>query len=138
MKIIISGSKLFDDYKLFSNKFIKILKDIESDVADKKIGLSDIEIFTGCSKGTDKLARQFAENNNIQLKVFHAEWNILGKAAGDVRNEKMISHAINSNDNSVLVVFWDGMCKDSEKFIKLGHKNNIKVYTENVSSNINI
>jgi hypothetical protein len=50
-------------------------------------------IVTGCAKGTDHLAREYAKKYNIDLKVYKADWKMYGKAAGPLRNAEIINNS---------------------------------------------
>lgn len=47
-------------------------------------------IIHGCAQGADTLADHWAEKRTIPVLRFRAEWDIWGKAAGPMRNSKML------------------------------------------------
>jgi len=47
-------------------------------------------IIHGGASGADFLAGKYAEWRNIDTVVFPAEWDLRGKAAGPLRNQRMI------------------------------------------------
>lgn len=47
-------------------------------------------IYSGGCDGPDAAGEQYAQKNNIELRRFHANWAKYGKAAGPIRNQKMI------------------------------------------------
>ena len=49
-----------------------------------------MELMHGGAKGADSWAHHWAVNKNIKTRVFKAEWNIYGKAAGVIRNTEMV------------------------------------------------
>lgn len=59
-------------------------------------------IVTGCARGADQAAREWAKENDIPLLVFTADWEKQGKAAGHIHNAQVIGAC-----TSVLC-FWDG------------------------------
>lgn len=63
---------------------------------------SNVEIVSGGARGTDALARKYAEDEGITYKEFPAEWEHYGKSAGTIRNQEIIEHA------EVVLAFWDG------------------------------
>ena len=80
MKLAIVGSRYFTDYDLFKSKL-------------SEFNLTDIElIISGGAKGADKLAQRYAKDNNIKMKVFEADWNGYGKAAGPRRNTLIVKN----------------------------------------------
>ena len=52
--------------------------------------LSPVEIIHGLAKGADTLAGSYGKDIQIQVTEFPADWNQHGKAAGPIRNEKML------------------------------------------------
>jgi hypothetical protein len=49
-----------------------------------------IEVAQGGAYGTDKYALMWCIENNVKHQTFNADWNKFGKAAGPIRNRKMI------------------------------------------------
>jgi hypothetical protein len=106
MKIAVIGSRGFDDYYLLE----KILR-------EENISL----LITGCAKGADSLAINYAKENNISILKKEAKWNDLshedaiikthtdGKKydakAGIRRNTEIIEEA------DKVIAFWDGTSK---------------------------
>lgn len=131
MKLIISGSKSFNDYSLLSANVIRILKENDGVNGREKFDFNSLEIITGGSLGTDKLGETFAKNNNIQNKIFTAQWNIFGSAAALSRNTDMINYVANSDDDSILIAFWDNQDRTTEHIIQTAKEYNIPVYVIN-------
>lgn len=46
-------------------------------------------IIEGDARGADRIAGHWARKNRIDLLVFKAQWDTLGKAAGFIRNKQM-------------------------------------------------
>ena len=99
-KVIIAGSRDFDNYRMLKKKVDSILSNIEGDV----------EIVSGTAKGADELGEKYARINKIPVKQFPAPWeDIEGKpewqigerkdgkkywkGAGHFRNEEMAKYA---------------------------------------------
>ena len=120
VKVIIAGSRSFNDYKLLIEEVQSILVNPDT----------FWEIVSGTSKGADKLGERFAKDFNFKLSKFPAKWNIYGKAAGPVRNEKMAKYA------DILIAFWDGDSSGTKNMIELANKYNLEVhiiyYNENL------
>ena len=53
-----------------------------------------IVIVEGGARGADTLAREYAVKHNIPFEEFAAEWKKYGRAAGPVRNSKMLKSGI--------------------------------------------
>lgn len=47
-------------------------------------------LIEGGAAGADKIAREWAVKNGIEVKTFPANWDALGRRAGPVRNQQMI------------------------------------------------
>lgn len=47
-------------------------------------------LIHGAAKGADSLADQWANERGIQVLRFPADWNKEGRAAGPIRNQKML------------------------------------------------
>jgi len=91
------------------------------------IGLSpfcddmDILISGGC-KGVDKLAEKWAEENDIEVEVYEADWDTYGRSAGPRRNEEMAQNA------DALVAIWDGESRGTKNMIQMAMKYKIDIY----------
>lgn len=121
MRLIIAGSRDFNDYdslSYFVEQFIK----------DNDLTYDDLEIVSGHCKGVDLLGEQFAEEHNIPIKVFPANWKKYGRAAGPMRNTEMIKYANESNSGAVLA-FWDGESKGTANTIRNSEKAGLLVET---------
>lgn len=116
MKIIIAGSRDFDNYELLDKEVSSILNSMVH------IPMSDIELVSGTARGADKLGERYAKENNFNLKLFPADWNNLGKSAGYIRNENMAKYS------DVLIAFWDEKSKGTKHMIDLAIKYNLKVH----------
>ena len=111
MRVIIAGSRGFDDYETLC-KF-----------CDYIIGEPDeeIEIVSGTAKGADKLGERYANDRKYKLKEFPADWNTYGKSAGYRRNTEMAEYA------DLLIAFHDGESKGTQHMIDLANKKEINV-----------
>lgn len=61
-----------------------------------------IEVVSGGAPGVDIVAQTAAQDEGLGVKVFAADWNRLGKAAGMIRNQEIVDYA------DEVVAFWDG------------------------------
>ena len=105
-RIIIAGTRTFDNYDLLNKTIIKYCK-------ANLLHSNGIEIVCGGAKGADELGKQFAENHKTAIKIFPADWDTHGKAAGPIRNKQMALYS------SVLIAFWDGKSKGTKNMIEL-------------------
>lgn len=141
LRIIIAGSRFFEDYNLFESTMFKVLFHLNKEypqynilVINKeerlfKINPCSLEIISGMAKGADTLAVRFANKYNLALKEFLADWNNLNVSpcrvitnsygsynalAGHKRNRDMAVYASSDDAFGVLVLFWDGKSKGSK------------------------
>jgi hypothetical protein len=47
-------------------------------------------VIEGGAPGADRLARVWAQKHRVPLKTYSADWSRHGKAAGPIRNQRMI------------------------------------------------
>ena len=114
MKIIIAGSRTFNNYELLElevNKFIK---------ENNKI-YKDITIISGTASGADTIGEWFAINNHHGLLRIPAKWNLYGKSAGYKRNIEM------SNQADACIVFWDGVSRGSKHMIDIAKEKGLSL-----------
>jgi len=96
MKLIIAGSRHWH----FNHEFIRtIVNDI--------FNLEPAEVVCGGAPGIDQSGKMWAIEQYVKFKVFEAEWDKLGKAAGPKRNAEMADYA------DELLLIWDGKSKGS-------------------------
>ena len=102
MKVIIAGSRNFNDYSSLKNKLDIILKNQK-----------EVTIVSGTARGADRLGERYAEENHHKLEKYPAMWDIYGKKAGYMRNEEM------AKSSDACVVFWDGKSKGTKHMIDI-------------------
>lgn len=117
-KIIIVGSRDFNNYKLFKETCDKQLEGLVNN-----FGIHGVEIVSGGSRGPDKFAERYAKENGYTFKEFPADWKNDGKAAGYRRNERMAAYG------NALIAFWDGESKGTKHMLERSIKNNLDVTT---------
>jgi hypothetical protein len=110
MKIIIAGSRNFNDYNLLKSSCDNLLTQF-----------TNIEIVSGTARGADKLGERYARERGYDIKQFPANWDKFGKSAGYIRNDEMAQYA------DMLIAFWDGTSKGTKHMIDLANKRGIKV-----------
>lgn len=117
LKVIIAGSRSFNNYKLLKEKMDFFLKN----KIDKNRPYFNIEIVSGTARGADTLGEKYAKEKGFALKKFPANWDLYGKKAGYIRNREMRDYA------DVCVVFWDGESKGSKHMINLAKEDNMPI-----------
>jgi hypothetical protein len=110
MRVIIAGSRDFNDYNSLERKMNVILKNQD-----------DVTIISGTARGADKLGERYAEENHHKLVKYPALWDLYGKKAGYMRNEEM------ARSSDAAVVFWDGKSKGTKHMIDISKKFKLKL-----------
>lgn len=80
MRVIIAGSRDYHNYDT-------LLEMID------ECGWNITEVISGGAKGVDALGERWAIENDVPLKIFPADWEKHGRAAGPIRNRKMAENA---------------------------------------------
>ena len=107
MKLAIVGSRTFNSYRMLKD-FIEKNYDINSIT----------HIVSGGAKGADSLGERFAKDYNKEMIVFPAEWDKYGRAAGPLRNIKIIDAC------DECVCFWNGYSTGTKHDMKLCREKN--------------
>lgn len=80
MRVLVCGGR-----KPLPNDYALILFELG------RLGLmSEDTVIQGGARGIDTLAKTAARETGCQTATFPAEWDVYGKAAGSVRNQKML------------------------------------------------
>ncbi len=116
MKVVIAGSRDFNDYNL-----------VEETI--EKLGLEIDEVIYGGAAGADYMGLLWARKHKVKVKTFLEEWSVYGKAAGPIRNRKM------ANYGDYLLAFWDGQSRGTKNMIeemkRLGKHGEV-IYVDNL------
>lgn len=99
MKMMIAGSRSIHDFDLS----VHIPNDTEL-------------IITGGAQGVDTLAEQYADKHKISKLIIRPRYEVYGKAAPILRNQKMVEIA------DVVLVIWDGQSKGTKSTIQYAQK----------------
>ena len=83
IRLAIVGSRDYNNYDSFKIIVDKYISEIGK----------PIEIVSGGAKGVDSLAERYAQENNIPMRVFQADWQQYGKSAGPRRNTEIIENS---------------------------------------------
>ena len=112
IKIIVAGGRNYNDYEFLKLKLNEVLANLPED--------DEIEITSGGATGADQMGERFADEYGLKLKVFPADWNKHGRAAGPIRNRNMAEYA------DCLVAFEGG--RGTQNMIKTAKELGLKVY----------
>jgi hypothetical protein len=110
IKLIVAGCRDYDNYFVVHEELFKL-----------NLKPGKVEIVSGHASGVDSLGERFAKDHDLDLKLFPADWDGLGKKAGYVRNEQMAQYG------DALLAFWDGKSKGTKHMIDLATKHGLKV-----------
>lgn len=110
MKVIIAGGRDFAEYDLLKYTCDYMLSKI-----------NHIEIVSGCSRGADLLGEKYAQEREIPVKKFPADWEKFGKGAGYKRNSEMATYA------DCLIAFWDGESRGTRHMINTAKKHGLQI-----------
>ncbi|WP_353571512.1 DUF2493 domain-containing protein [Candidatus Albibeggiatoa sp. nov. BB20] len=109
MKLIIAGSRDFNNYKLLCQHM-------------QQLNLKPSEVISGTCRGADLLGEQWANDNNVNIVQFPANWNKYGKKAGPIRNKQMADYG------TALIAFWNGKAGGTSNMVRLATVGGLKVY----------
>ena len=125
VRIIIAGSRTFNDYEFLKVKCNEIINSyfLGGWVSHN---LENVTIISGGANGADKLGERFAKENNIECKLFPANWDAYGKSAGYKRNLEMAYYA--KEMYGVLIAFWDGKSRGTNHMIDIAKQLGLNVY----------
>lgn len=121
MRIVISGSRDFNNYEVIESKILDIIGKLNSN--------NSMEIISGGCRGVDKCAEMFAYRNGFKFTEFPADWS-LGKRAGYLRNKQMAEYA--SELNGILIAFWNMKSKGTKMMIDLARRYGLDIYIINL------
>lgn len=129
-KVIIAGSRSFNDYALLKYELDKLFSE-------------PFIVVSGGAKGADSLGEMYANEKGYQIERYLPKWNNLNvpncvvkynsygrpynAMAGHNRNQEMLNAVIENFDRGCVVAFWDGKSKGTENMINISKKANIEV-----------
>lgn len=99
MRLIIAGTRSFSSLNYTVQAAIN------------HYNLDDVEeVVSGGATGIDQLGETWADEMNIPVKQFLADWS-KGKMAGPMRNKEMAAYG------DALLLIWDGESKGSKNIL---------------------
>ena len=75
MRLLVCGDRNWKDYSAILNR----IENLDPEI-----------IIEGEARGADSMARKVAEELDIAILKFPAQWDKYGKAAGPIRNQQML------------------------------------------------
>lgn len=79
-------------------------------------------VISGTARGADVFGEQWAEENNINILKYPAQWDIYGKKAGFIRNKVM------ADKSDGLIAIWDGKSNGTKNMINLSIDNGLRIF----------
>ena len=126
-KVIIAGSRSFQDYELLKKKCDQILSSIKD----------EITIISGTAKGADQLGEKYAQERKYWLMEFPAPWNdIEGKPQKEIgfkngtKYWKLAGHYRNSlmaDEADALIAFNVGNSSGTLNMIDKAKEKGLKI-----------
>ena len=110
-RVIIAGSREFNDYKMLCEYCDKILSNIEDEIV----------IVSGAARGADHLGMCYADERGYKIHYFFPDWDKYGKSAGYRRNVQMAENA------DALIAFWDGKSRGTKHMIDIAEERGLPV-----------
>ena len=118
-KTIIAGSRDITDYNILLD-------------AIKCIGWKIGSVVSGHARGVDTLGEQFANENNLSLELYPANWNKFGKLAGRIRNTEM------AKDSEALLAIWDGKSPGTKHMIEIATRCKLDIFVYRTCKEVNL
>ena len=75
MRVLVCGGRNFRDFDLLSRTLVQVSPSV---------------IIDGGARGADWMASSWALENRVRSITYRADWNAHGKAAGPIRNQRML------------------------------------------------
>ena len=94
--ILITGGRSFHNYEELKNKCNELLINKRN---------KNITVVTGTSMGTDELARNYARDNNFNLKIYKTEWENYN---GDPMVADIIDYMAENYPDELALIFESG------------------------------
>lgn len=118
-RVIIAGSREWTDYELLKKKCSFFL---QNKLADPGV---QVVILSGHAKGADLLGEKFAQENNLPVELYPAQWDKYGKRAGYLRNKDMAD----KGNAAIIFLSRSAQNKGSLMMASLARKQNLLLRT---------
>ena len=119
MRIIIAGSRDFDNFSYLQDIVFQFAEDLGIDP-------DDIEIVCGEARGADLLGRKSGERYGLQIHSYPADWDKHGKSAGYRRNVQMAENA------DALIAFHMNKSKGTQHMINIAKEKGLIVLVKDI------
>ena len=126
-RIIVCGGRHFNDYD-------RMKSIIDGVIAEIGLDITAIEIVCGHCAGADQLGEKYAEERCYACKVFPANWEKYGRAAGPIRNSEMVKYA-SEVKVPIVIAFRNAKTRGTDDTVKKATQKGFKVVVEEYDSN---
>jgi hypothetical protein len=106
LRIIIAGSRHLDDHGIVCGAMSEFVQQLPY-----SLDVDRDEFVSGGAAGVDRHGELWARRHGYRVRVFPADWELYGKAAGPIRNRRMAEYATH------LVAIWDGESRGTASMI---------------------
>jgi len=79
-------------------------------------------VISGNARGVDTLGEELAEQLQIVIDRYPANWDLYGKGAGMLRNSEM------ARNSEALILIWDGKSRGSKNMLETAKLHNLKIH----------
>lgn len=115
-KVLVCGGRDYDNRK-------RLFKVLDTAFASARMANRSFTLIHGGAKGADKLSHIWAQARQINdVRVYEADWDTHKRAAGPIRNIKMLTEA----KPHVIIAFRGG--NGTAHMIKIGREAGVPVY----------
>jgi hypothetical protein len=115
MKVLVCGSREYDNWTRVKFELDSLLK-------------KPTVIIHGAAPGVDTMAGIWARNNDVTEESYPADWETHGKAAGPIRNQKMLDEG----KPNYVIAFVTENSKGTRDMIKKAEKAGVPVIIHDV------
>lgn len=112
MVLIIAGSRTLNVSNFQIKRYLE------------KHNIKPTTIISGGARGIDSCAEDFAQASGYWFKLYRADWEKHGKAAGYIRNKEM------ATAGEALLLIWDGKSKGSKHMRDLAAARGLPIFEE--------
>lgn len=111
-RLIVAGMRGWADRRAIYSRLDVILK----------LRPNLILVHGACPTGADAIADRWARRRGVKVERHWAKWNVHGRRAGPLRNEKMAALGAN-----YCLVFWDGKSRGTGSMYRAARRAGIPV-----------
>lgn len=95
--LVVSGSRYLSGSKHRDTVFASLEECLKQHEIDR--------VFVGDARGADMFVAQYCEKHEVNYETFHANWTEYGNRAGPMRNERMVSTALEESRKTIGLCF---------------------------------